>query len=366
MKLTFLITALFATVLNAVSQNKVTVIGSDDRMPVAGASVISSQGIILGFTDGNGQITVKNEEWPVSFRSLGYDTRTIDVKCDTVLMSPSSYSLSEVTVSPADRPITRIVTFAREYCTGATDDTLQLYNEYMLEYFITDGKVKGYDKGDAKAKVRNANRYGRIAQKGEPDSIMRPGANDDITLLSFLELMAYLPHNNTHASNAIKEGAPYDTIPGEYSNRVFFRQTENNLTVDTDLLANYKDHHWEPWIFKMFGLTMDMTDFRSSMLFKRNPEGIYSIYDYLYGSSRFHVVGKGKMLKRLLRAKKPIDIFCFIEQYPIEIEHLTVGEYKEMKKERRNSVIDFRLPEQMEPLPEGVTSLIERINRELK
>lgn len=110
-------------------------------------------------------------------------------------MTPASYKLNEVVVTPTDRPITRVVTYAREYCTGSTpNDSLQLYSEYMLEYYFADGKVKGFSKSHQSSHMVAIKRYGRIVKGNELDSVMRPKKYDDITALSFMSNMAFVPY----------------------------------------------------------------------------------------------------------------------------------------------------------------------------
>ncbi|MDE6266641.1 MAG: hypothetical protein K2M07_04750 [Muribaculaceae bacterium] len=360
----FLFAALTA-IIPSVAGKRIMVIGSDDRQPVAGASVMASNGLIIGLTDADGHLDIDSRNWPLTIRSLGYESTQVDAECDTILLPPASYALTEVTVSPADRPITRVITFAREYCTGAETDTLQLYNEYMLEYFITDGKVKGYSKGDAKAHMKNVKRYGRIARSNSSDSIMRPGQDDEITMLSFIQLMADLPDEKISEPEPFRRGAKMINVSGKYSDKIIFRRTDNTFSVETDPLADHKDHRWEPWIFKMFGFTMDMRDFRTAQIFRRNEAGIYGVGDFLTGTTTFHVIGKGKLLKKIMGVKNEIDIYCLVEQYPVEIEHLTVEEYKEMKKEGKNRTIAFRKPSDLNPLLPSVAGLVDRIEEEL-
>lgn len=153
--------------------------------PIIGASVISANGMIVGITDENGKIEVKQTDYPLSIRSLGYQALTLPFQnVDTIYMAPASYTLNEVVVTPGDRPITRVLTYAREYCTGATpNDTLQLYCEYMLEYYFAEGKIKGYKQYHASPHTVGVKRCARIVKGSELDSIMRPKYDDDVANL---------------------------------------------------------------------------------------------------------------------------------------------------------------------------------------
>lgn len=338
----------------------ITVVDLGDREPVAGASVVSANGLIVGFTDAQGRIEVGAKDYPLALRGLGYTPLTVDVQTDTVAMTPASFPLGEVTVNPVDRPITRVLTYAREYCTGATPtDTMQMYNEYMLEYFLADGKVKGYSKSDAKASARNVRRYGRIANSQGVDSLFRPASDDDIVMLSFVNTMVFVPRGMEVESEAMKAGASADTVPGKYGPKIFFRKNNGLFTTECDVLADYKDHRWVPGIFKLFGLTIEVDQCGWSVIFRGNESDKYDIGDFISGTYNICMLGTGKMLKRILGIKDPIDIYCYIEQYPVEIEYLTVDDYKAMKKGRKShEKEEFIIPDGVEPLaPSIVTKL---------
>lgn len=70
---------------------------------------------------------------------------------------------------------------------------MQYYCEYMAEAFVADGKVKGYHSYDSSPSFRNTKRYARIAKNGS-DSVFKPKSNDDITELSWANLMTFLPN----------------------------------------------------------------------------------------------------------------------------------------------------------------------------
>lgn len=357
--------ALTAT-LAAFATDSITVLDKEDSGPVVGASAISAGGLIIGLTDSNGTIAADAKDYPLSFRSLGYEATTISAPADTVFLSPASYSLREVTVSSAGRPITRVLTYAREYCTGATPvDTLQLYNEYMLEYFFADGKVKGFHKSDNAATPLRIRRYGRISDSHGRDSVMRPRYDDDISALSFMQCMAFVPIEQKEETEAMRNGAATDTVHGKYSPQFVYRNSERLFTVDCDALSDKKDHKWSPWFFKLVGLTMDMEKADWSLAYRRNETGKYGIYDFICGTYNLHVLARGKLFKKLAGVKDAIGIDCYIEQYPVAVEHLTVDDYKEMRKDRLDRLEDFRIPDDVQPLPPAIEQLVDRIGREL-
>lgn len=75
------------------------------------------------------------------------------------------------------------------------------------------------------------------------------------------------------------------------------------------------------------------------------------------------------MFKRIFSVQQPIRINSYIEQYPVEITHLTVEEYKGQKEQRKDKTagtIKVQKPESLTPLSPAVEQLIERVDREVK
>lgn len=356
-----------ATFPAAAPAQTVTLADVFDRAPIAGASVISSNGLIIGVTDKDGRIDAAEKDFPLSIRNLGYEALTVPSwSTDTLFMTAVTYSLPEIVVSAAARPVTRVLTYAREYCTGATTaDTMQLFSEYMLEYFFAEGKVKGYSKSDKSAHTLAVRRYGRIARNDGRDSVMRPTADDEIAVLSFIEPMVFMPYDTKELTEAMKNGAPADTIPGKYYPKTICRLNKDLFTLDCDALADYENHAFEPWFFKMLGLTMEMRKASWALAYKRNESGKYDLRDFISGSYSLHVLGKGRLIKKIIGVKDTIAINCYIEQYPVEIERLTPQEYKELTKTRRDRSETFREPAAVQPLPPSLQAMIERIDREV-
>lgn len=357
-----------AAVVCAISSfgNNLVVWDSIEQSPVVGASVISSKGIIMGVTDVNGTIRADRGDYPLSVRSIGYESGVATVLTDTLFMAPATYAISEVTVTPSDRPISRVVTYAREYCTGATPtDTMQMYGEYMLEYFFADGKVKGFKKSDSNARELARRCYGRLANSAGLDSILRPTFEDDMAAISFLKIINLMPSSEREAPQAILNGATSDTVAGKYGPKLAFRKFNDLFTVDCDGLADHKDHHWEPWFFKMFGLTMDMTAAKWQRAYRFNEAGKYGLSDFLYSTCNLHIIAKGKLFKKILHVKDAMEIDCYIEEYPVAIEYLTVDEYQAIRKDKVDRTADFSIPSITLSLAPSIQHLVDRVSREI-
>lgn len=355
-----LIALLMLTTMFCFAQKKVVICDNEDNEPIPGAAVIAGNGLILGTTDKDGAITALKKDFPISVRCLGYEANTIDGYIDTIRLIPATYTLKEAVISAKERPITRVVTYMREYTTGAVDgDTMQLYCEHMLQYFFAEGKVKGFHQYITPTTLKTR-RYGRIAKKNKPDSVFMPGRDDDISSISFYDMITGVPFRQIQESESLQNGASTDTVMGKYSPKYSYTKTKDKFIYEEDWLADKKNHMSSPFIFKLFGFTIDITEWNSNILFNINESGKYGIYDYVYNTGHFKAKGKGKLLRWICGVKDYIGIDCYVEQYPVTIERITVDEYKELDNWKTRPKTDIQLPEIVQPLPPAILQLIER------
>lgn len=351
---------LLVTAAWAQARSVVTVIDSDDGAPVPGAVVVSAKGIIIGLTESDGTIATGENEFPLSIRSMGYQPVTVTSLTDTIVIHPASFNLNEVVVRPIDRPVMRVITYVREYTTGLTSkDTMLTYNEYMLEYFFVDGKVKGYKKSDATPRIRNIISYdyenvsGKIKYELSDD-------NDNAMPEFFMELMAATPTGTITEPESMTQGAASDTIMGKHYPKYIWRRNGNLTTVQRDAVADKKNHSWKPWFLKLMGMTTDITSADWHHAFRTTDSGRYTIYDNIYSTANVACTLKGKMFKIVGGIDEDMDVNIYIEQYPVEITHYSVEEYRQMR-ENRSSRIPFQIPEHVLPMLPAAEELKERV-----
>ena len=350
--------AFFLILSAALSQAKgLIVVGRDDGMTVAGATLLSATGHILGITDKNGAVTLPdNAVYPLAVRSMGYEVATVAAPRDTVVLNVMDYALPEVSVTATERPFRRVVWYAREYSTGTVgSDTMQLYSEYMFESFHVDRKVKGYHSSDALLSTKAIKRYARISGANRCDSVFRPRESDDITTLAWGGAFCKLPGGRTEETQAIREGAPADSIAGKYGTDKIYLKGDNRYMVIADILSSHKEHRWSPSIFKLFGMTIDIGRYESMLCFRQNEHGVYELYDLMYSSVNLEVLARGKVFKWILKSKEPIKMNTCIELYPVEITSHSLTEYKEMRKDK--ALLEFRQPESVLPEIPAVTEI---------
>lgn len=340
-----------------------TVVDGGDNSPVVGATVIGKSGIILGQTDNNGHIVVSNRaDLPITIRCLGYEQEEYSGASDTIALIPADYQLSEVVVSPAERPITRVVCYGREYCTGVTgSDTMQLYCEYMAEAFVVDGKVKGYKKSDSDLKVKNTKMYARIAHGDGRDSIFRPKKEDDVVLLAWFPYIASFPEKQVAMPQTLIDGAETDTIMGKYGPKVMYLKKNKTFTRAINFLSDYKKGEWTPWFLKLIGMTVDVKSMTVSESYAVNDRGAYGLYDFISAAYNIHMLARGKVIKMAMGTSEPIDMDSFFEIFPEEITHCTVEEYKELRSDK--DPLPFKTPTDLPPLAPAVQSLIQSLEQ---
>lgn len=338
---------------------RVAVVDAADLSPVVGATVFSSSGLILGVTDADGMTPdTPASSFPLNVRSLSYKEGIADMSVDTLEMVVDTYTLPEVTVVPGERPVVKVISYVREYATGATDrDTIKMFSEYMIETYNVAEKVKGYRSYDAVPKIKAVKRYAQYVGSENRDSVASP---EDDEFISFMTELVMIPVSDISETDAMVNGAVVDTVMGKYSWASIYRKSDGIFTVTADALSNHKNHQYSPNIFKLIGFTMDMREMSLSYVYKANDRGSYSVHDLIYGVSSSNVLGRGKWIKKAFNTKNPVEMDCYLELYPVEINYLTVDEYKELRADRTK--MEFRKPDNLQPLLPSVKRLIDRVN----
>lgn len=352
--------ALAVGIILSVNGKDFTVVDAADGSPVIGATVFGNSGVIKGLTGNNGNITIVAAELPATIQCIGYEQTTASSADDTIRLRPTAYELKEIAISPADRPIKRVVCFAREYSSGLIGaDTMQYYCEYMAEAFVADGKVKGYRSYDSNPSFSSTKRYARIA-KNSSDSVFKPKSGDAITELAWANILAFLPDEKIEAPEAIKNGGEADTVPGKHGPKFIYRKKNGQFTKTADILSDHKNRKWSPLLFKLLGMTTDITMGSWTLAFADNGSNTYGIPEFMRGTYNMRLIGKGRWLKKAFGTKEPIEMDSYMEIYPLEITNLTVDEYKEARDEFVS--IPFRYPDGIQPLSPSIQALVDRID----
>lgn len=305
-----------------------------DNKPIAGATIFNSSGVIVAITDDNGIAeNLSPQDFPLSVRSLGYAASVFASPTDTLSLSPTNYSLGEVTVEAEGRPVTRVVGYVREYCSGSTPtDTIQMFSEYMVDIFTAAEKTKGFKRGDTTPRILKEMRYSRFANSVGVDSVARPTKDSEETMLSFMKVMLRLPtstENETEKLANIESGT--DTIAGKFWPRKILRKSPTLFSTTTDLLADYESHIWSPLFLKLLGMSVEMHKWTITSAYAIGNWNIHDINSYVAGEFSASLLCKGKWLKRAFHSERPVDVDIYIEFFPVDVTHLTLSDYKEIR-----------------------------------
>lgn len=357
MRLILSVIALLSAVAGAAG--RVIVIDNDSREPVAAATIFSQSGSILGMTDGDGSFEgASAHDYPLTVKCLGYLNGICQTACDTVSMTETTYGLGEVTVSTAERPILHVICYIREYSGGATStDTIQTYAEHMADFYIPLTKVKKF-KSRRSPRILRSVIYERKTDSSGLDSVYRPDfRRDDISWIDLVNM----PEGTITESDAIRAGATGDSVAGKYGIREIMRKTDGAYIRNIDLLSDKKDHRWSPVIFKLLGMTIDLTGARTAWAYRANESGVYNAADILYGTFSIDVTGKGRWIKKAFRSSVPVLLHGFFEIYPVEVEHLSVDDAGEQLKNPPK--VAMTRSQIATPLPPSIQSIVNRAKK---
>lgn len=357
---------LFSLVILATyAGNKIKVVDDKDSSPVAYATVFGNSGVIVGLTDDNGIINVSStKDFPLTVKCLGYEPAQCDVSDGEVRLKYSLLTLQEVVVTPVDRPVLHLVCYVREYVSGTTGtDTLMNYNEHMADFFLpTRKKIKGF-KPQTSPRFLRSRLYSRISDSNGLDSIFKPKYRDDS--FSWEGLVSFTS-GVISESEKIANGAKVDSVPGKHGTKELLRKNgDATYIVQTDYLADSKNHKISPFIFKMLGLTIDFTELQGSWVYKANDERKYTAADIVSGTFSLSVLGKGKWIKKAFKSDAPVQMYSFYEIYPVDAEYLTVEESKEMQEENLPK-IKWTVSPNATPLAPAIQRMVDACKKKQK
>lgn len=339
-----------ALTASSLSARTLTVTDAATGQPVAGATLFSSKGAIITITGESGQTEeIPQECFPVTVRCLGYSPVEIGPDESAAGLQPVSFELGEVTVSPADRPVSRLLCNIREFVsTSNSTDTLQAYTEYMADFFLPAEGTKKF-KARRSPRVLASETYRLQTSADGTDSLSRVDDTGDI----WLELLEIRDEKTGGKSRT-------DSVAGKHSgfSRIV-RRTPGLYIVDSDFLADKKGHTWSPAFFKFLGMTMDVNRMTTSWGFRKNSADIYRTADLVFGTLNMEVKGRGKWIKKAFKSDEPVDIQIYFEIYPVEVSSLTVDEANAMLSERNPSE-PMRRSVHAQPLPPGISRIVER------
>lgn len=330
---------LLLTMMTGIAAARTIVVLDADGMPVIAASVMDGKGVNIALTDNQGHVAVNEGAYPLIIKSLGLKTAHIAVPADTVIMPWEPMDMDEVVVSPHGRPIARVVCYIR--CTSgliADGDTTTMIWEGMADYLIPIARAKM--KGRDNPRLLNK-RYTITSTAEAVDSA-------SIESLTFYQVINYPGKDLTESEGLRTAEAGNDTVKISKKGMIeeLHSKTPAGYRIYSDYLAGKKNHSWSPWFLKMLGFTVDVKELAFTLLYGPGHEGVHSPLDMKAMTVGFHMIGRGKWMRKALGAKGDVDINSRVEVFPVDITFLSEQEAKESDKDARRQ--DFILPAPLE------------------
>ena len=362
----------------AIAQNRV--IDASDRSPIAAASVFDATGNIVGLTLINGEFPdVPLTSYPITLRCIGYEDLTIKVPANrTWEMKPMIYELEEIVVVPVKRNVLKQTFYAREYLSlrlpigidtgedGASnyinEDTITFFLEHMAVRYVPTTKDAKFG-GDTSLRILNSRCYSRY-NIADMDSVAYDAQSNFPSMLSLCTIDD-TPIDATDEFKGQSGTTKQYKKPGKSGMAIVMRQNANTFKVTEDMLARKKDHTSSPWLLSLSGLSMDINQLFSTQTYRATDKCIYQPKDIMEASFVMQADGKGRLIRKAIKTKKPIVIRSMVEVYLVENEYLTK---EEAKREYKDDELGMRIsaPSTVPPMNAATQQLVKRAKAESK
>ncbi len=173
-------------------------------------------------------------------------------------------------------------------------------------------------------------------------------------------MIASWPINKINLSEDLAGKEFTDTIDGKYGPQSIIKKKNGILTITTDELSNHKDRQWSPLFFKLFGMTVDVEECKLSVSYRAANQPVIDIYDLINMDYNIQVLWKGKIMKKIFNTSEAVGMNTYIELYPVEITNISVGEYKELRKDKEP--LPFQYPEGYQPLSPRIDEMVKHLD----
>ena len=336
---------------------EVKIIDNETGQPLARASIFDKNDVFIAVADDEGFLPsdISPYSYPLSIRYVGYVPLTVtSPDLGTVSMIESSYTLPEVVVDEVSRNILYLQAYVREYATVENaKDTLAMFKEQIVDYAIPVGKAKY--KGWKKPRVLTQQEYEYLKIDKKKTSI-------DTLILSDGGKF-----RSTNFNIAQKFKMPESIISGDSTEYVKYGKyyPEERWSVvgdyyiyETDDMADYKEHYYQPAFLKLFGLSTGMSMDDHKYVFEKGNKPVANVENLVAASENFDLIMKGKVIKKATEQKEDTKMAYFTEMFIIDRAYISADEAKELKKDAPYIDLNrFKVPEGIPAPPEKVVKL---------
>lgn len=354
-KIVFILVALCALWPVRASE-RLVVVGGADSEPLVGATVLTRAGIIAGMTDSCGIIgALSPGDYPLSVRYLGFKPGTAAAGTDTLRMEEETFALDEIVVTPKDRPVLKLTLYMREYaCRTIPGDTLIMFNEHMANCYIPTAKTRF--RAVRVPQIRVSRCYNREVTAQGDTVYMTPLFDESLSWTDMIEFPT---------KKLSEEDSHYSDLPFAFMHKpedVKGHSLANDVyVVSHDYLAKSKNHRESPGFLKLLGLTTEFFRMDEAWAYRAKPEGTYFPEEVIYGTYNFQATIRGKLFKKLIKAKKDTDMLSYIELYVVDATPMTAAEAKADKKDK-SAVPEFVVSPLAPPLEPAIQAIVDRVN----
>lgn len=310
---------------------RAVVADAESRLPLAGATVFSRQGNVIGISGQKGRMPYVSEaDYPLTIRYLGYNELAVDsIGADTVFLAPSASALPEVVVQSPRHKVLHILAYTREYSTLTSyTDTVFLFREKMVDYILTpDRRVKF--KGWSCPRLLKGRSYYRFTDAGGLDSVSN-ASNHHFSWSDWIGIPAPTPL--PAALHGLRTAA--DTIRGRYAATETWSRANDRVRVDIDILADTTSRKWVHNLSGFFRTGLDFERFRVSFDYRNVLSDTLAPPDLAAYAFNIESKGRGHEMFMFNRRDEPFYVSTYGEVYILDKEYVTVKEGREWEKRR--------------------------------
>ena len=305
------------------------VMDKETNTPLPKASIFDNTGRFIAITTDEGMIPdeISSLSYPLVIRYLGYENAIVSSpEEEAVFLIENDYELPELTVDDTSRTMLHLTGYVRYYGTGTTDqDTVMSFSESIVDFMLPRQKKTKF-KGWKDARVlasrnyhqRISNTVDTIAYSEQPSG---PSGG------------SYFIDDEFEIPQEIKSGKSNRVIiNGKYSPERTWVELGDTYFLEIDDLADSKNHKESPNALKLLGATVDFNKVERRYKFEKNQEKIITPEDLKEMSYAFEMLIRGKLFRKMIKSKDPINLNAYAELYIIDREYITEEEAKDLKK----------------------------------
>ena len=267
------------------------------KNPVSYATVYGADGTVIGRSDIGGNIHLqRGQEYHISH--ISYEPKSIVYHGDSIfLLSPTSYSISEVNVAAKKKKYYHCKVYFRSI--EHVDSCLKYYMDGIREFFI-DTKSKKCTVGNIVTHYLMSKRQD-IAQKKR--SMMM---GDKYMALPFLDKNTLYEETMSDKRRNIEEGIVYANSIPIGSCEVFFDKNEMLLSIDALYPKN-------ALVTNLFGYTQVLSKYNKTEIYRYDDFDAPTVFN-LKSSNSYRHLTLTQEKEKLVRDIDVEDMFYIVER----------------------------------------------------